>query len=345
MSDRKHPIIELTIIRVKEMLREPEAIFWVFAFPVLLALALGFAFRNRGPEQVPVAIAKSCPPNYRAVLEKAEGLKLRVEDDATANDLLRTGRITIFAECSADGMRFAFDPTRPDARGARMELEQAVQRAAGQRPAVVITDRKVEAPGSRYIDFVIPGLLGMNLMGTGMWGIGFSVVMSRTKKLLKRLVATPMKKSDYLFSQILARLIFLIFEVGVLTTFGWLVFDVAVRGSIALFALICVCGAMCFAGIGLLVSSRAQTVEGVSGLMNLVMLPMWLLSGVFFASDRFPDSLQPFIQALPLTALNDALRLVMLEARGGAAVFSELAILAAWGIVSFAIAIRIFRWQ
>lgn len=346
MNRRRYPpVIELTIVRVKEMLREPEAIFWVFAFPLLLALALGFAFRNRGPEQVPVAIDSSCGRNYQEALKKAEGLKLRVEGAARGMELLRTGRVSIFVQCGGGGARLAFDPSRPDARTARMEINETLQRAAGQRQALSISDVKVEAPGSRYIDFLIPGLLGMNLMGTGMWGVGFSVVTARTRKLLKRLVATPMRKSDYLGAQMLSRLIFLVFEVTILTAFGWLAFDVAVRGSILLFALTCVAGAMCFAGLGLLVASRAQTIEAVSGLMNLVMLPMWLLSGVFFSSERFPEPLQPLIQALPLTAANDALRLVMLEGRGGAAVMSELAILAVWGLVSFLVAVRIFRWQ
>lgn len=342
---KRSPIIQLTIVRVKEMLREPEAIFWVFAFPLLLALALGFAFQNRGPEQIPIAVARDCNAAYIEALQRSAGLKVRVEERDAAQKLLHTGRITMFAACGADGVRLWFDATRPDARAARMEVNQALQHAAGQRQVVPITDSAVDARGSRYIDFLIPGLIGMNLMGTGMWGIGFSVVTARTRKLLKRLVATPMKKSEYLLAQILSRLIFLVFEVGILAGFGWFAFDVGIRGSFALFALACVCGAMAFAGLGLLVSSRAQTIEAVSGLMNLVMLPMWLLSGVFFSSERFPDSIQPLIQALPLTALTDALRVVMLEGGGISSVGHELLILLVWGAISFAVAIKIFRWQ
>ena len=98
-------------------------------------------------------------------------------------------------------------------------------------------------------------------------------------------------------------------------------------------------------GIGLLVASRAKTMETVSGLMNLVMLPMWVLSGIFFSSERFPDAVQPFIQALPLTALIDALRAVMLEGASLASQWPEVAILAAWGLVSFVLALRLFRWS
>lgn len=178
-----------------------------------------------------------------------------------------------------------------------------------------------------------------------MWAIGFSIVTARQRKLLKRLVATPMRKSDYLLSQMLSRLVFLVAEVVAIVAFGWLAFDVAVRGSLLLLSVVCLMGALAFSGLGLLVASRSETVEGVSGLMNFVMLPMWLLAGVFFSADRFPDAFQPFIRALPLTALNDALRAVMNEARPLQDIATELLIMAAWTIGSFLLALRIFRWR
>jgi ABC-type multidrug transport system permease subunit len=104
-------------------------------------------------------------------------------------------------------------------------------------------------------------------------------------------------------------------------------------------------GALCFAGMGLLVVARAQTLEAASGLMNLVMVPMWLLSGVFFSSERFPSAVQPVIHALPLTGLNDALRGVMLEGQRLPAIAPELLLLSVWGAASFALALKIFRWQ
>ena len=210
---------------------------------------------------------------------------------------------------------------------------------------IAVRAEKVTEKGSRYIDFLIPGLLGMNLMGTGIWGLAFSVTTRAAGKLLKRLVATPMRRSQYLLAQIFGRLVFLVPEVAVLVGFGWLVFGVEVHGSILLLLVTCLLGALSFCGIGLLVASRATTVEGASGLMNLVMMPMWILSGVFFSSERFPDVVQPIIKALPLTALNDALRGIMTEGRGLAGVAPQLAILAAWGLASFAVALKIFRWR
>ncbi|MCC6128920.1 MAG: ABC transporter permease [Acidobacteria bacterium] len=342
----RSPLLELTLLRAKEFLREPEAVFWTFAFPVLLALALGFAFREKPPDKLPIAVeAGSGAAETAASLARSEFLSSVVLEREEALAALRRGKVAMIVRVESSQPVFIFDPTRPDAHAARLEAGDALERAAGREDRLKPSIETVREPGARYIDFLMPGLLGLNLMGTGMWGIGFSIVTARSKKLLKRLVATPMRKSHYLFAQILARLLFLTGEVVVLVGFGWLVFGVAVRGSLLVLAVTCLMGAMSFAGIGLLVASRANTIEAVSGWMNLVMLPMWVFSGVFFSSERFPEALQPAIGALPLTAVNQALRAVINEGASLGAVSGQLAILAVWGAVSFAIALWIFRWK
>jgi ABC-type multidrug transport system permease subunit len=185
----------------------------------------------------------------------------------------------------------------------------------------------------------------MNLMGSGIWGLGFAIVDARRKKLLKRLIATPMSRTQFLASFVLSRLTMLVIEVGVLVGFAVLAFGVPLRGSIPSLLIICLLSALSFGALGLLLASRARTVEGVSGLMNLVMLPMWIFSGVFFSASRFPDALQPFIQALPLTAVNDALRASMLEGAAWQRLAPEIGIIAAWLVASFALAVRLFRWR
>jgi ABC-type multidrug transport system permease subunit len=240
---------------------------------------------------------------------------------------------------------FRFDPTRPESKTARLAVDDALQRALGRKDIVQVRDETVTEPGARYIDFLVPGLVGMNLMGSGLWGLGFVVVQARTRKLLKRLAATPMRRSHFLLSFMFSRLAFLVMEVLAVVGFAWLVFGVSVHGSIIDLAIVSLIGAMAFAGIGLLVAARPKTIEGVSGLMNLVMLPMWLLSGTFFSSERFPQFLQPFIKALPLTALNDSLRSVMNDGASLSASWPAIAIMALWGVVSFLLALRLFRWQ
>lgn len=346
MSRRYSPIFELTASRMKEFLREPEAVFWVFAFPVLLAIALGFAFRSKGPDKIPVGVVDSGPAAAKTLetLGRSPVLLARPFSPAEGREALRTGRISLLVN-GGPPATFHFDETRPDSRIARLEADDVLQRAAGRKDVMPVRAEKLTEKGSRYIDFLIPGLLGMNLMGTGIWSIAFSVTTARSRRILKRLVATPMRKGHYLLAQILGRLVFLLPEVVILVGIGWLFFGVGVRGSILLLLLTCLIGAMAFCGMGLLIGSRVTTIEGASGLANVVLLPMWVLSGVFFSSERFPDAAQPFIRALPLTALNEALRGIMTEGRGLAGVLPQLGILAAWGLASFAVALRIFRWR
>jgi len=342
---RNHPIFQLTISRVREFYREPEAIFWVFGFPIVLAAALGLAFRNKGPSAISAGVRSGAGDSAVVAALKADSaLRPIVLDSATAGARLRAGSIAILV-VPGHPVTYRFDPTREESRPARLEVDQALQRAAGRADPVTTTNDHVTARGSRYIDFLIPGLLGMNLLGSGIWGVGFAVVTARQKKLLKRFMATPMHKSHYLLGFILSRLVFLVVEVAALVGFGWLIFGVGVQGSFLALATIALLGSLSFSGLGLLIASRARTVEGVSGMMNLAMLPMWILSGTFFSYSRFPDVMLPFVKALPLTALNDSLRAVMID---GTSIFhlgSPLAIVASWGLVCFGVALKIFRWR
>ncbi len=242
-------------------------------------------------------------------------------------------------------IEYAYDPVRGDAAAAKLLVDRAVQRAAGRVDPIRVAERTVTERGSRYIDFVLPGLLGMNLMGSGIWGIGFAIVDQRAKKLLKRFMATPMSRAEYLASFMLSRLLFLVLEVITLLGFGVLVFGVPLRGSLLTLGGICLLAALSFAGMGLLISSRARTTEGVSGLMNLVMLPMWIFSGVFFSSSNFPQAVQPVIKLLPLTAVNDALRANMLEGASMVGVSGQMLVIAGWLVLSFLLALRLFRWR
>jgi ABC-type multidrug transport system permease subunit len=345
MSSRSRPLWELTRARIVEFLREPEAIFWVFVFPVLLALGLGIAFRNRPAESLRIAVSEGSGAAQLALgLDSFPDLRAQLMGPDEAHNQLRTGKVALIV-LPGDPVTYLYDPTRAEGRLARRAVDDAVQRAAGRVDPVAAGERFLTEPGSRYIDFLIPGLLGLNLMGSGMWGIGFNIVQARRKKLLKRLLATPMRKSHYLLAYGLSRFVFMILEVAALVGFGWIVFDVRVHGSIFDLLVVSVVGALAFAGLGLLTASRAQTLEGVSGIMNLVMMPMWVFSGVFFSYARFPEPLQPLIKALPLTPLLDALRSIMTDGAPLTANLGRLAVIAAWGGLSFLAALKIFRWH
>ncbi|MGB0065468.1 MAG: ABC transporter permease [Terracidiphilus sp.] len=335
-------LYQLTVTRLKLTLREPEAIFWIFVFPILLAVGLGIAFRNRPADVLPVG---ATAPQLVQALNADKGLRATEMDETGGGHALATGNILLLAVANGSGVLYRYDDTNPDARTARMLADRAIQIAAGRRDPVAAENRLVHETGSRYIDFVVPGLLGMNLMGSAMWGLGFAIVDARAKKLLKRMVASPMPRWQYLASYILSRLVMLAIEVVLLLGFAWLVFGVPFRGSLVELGLICVLASLTFSALGLLVASRARTIEAVSGLMNVVMMPMWIMSGVFFSTARFPAFLQPFVQALPLTAAINAVRGNMLQGTALGHMMMPVAIMLAWLLVPFAAAVKIFRWK
>jgi ABC-2 type transport system permease protein len=330
------------------MIREPEVIFWVFAFPLLLAVGLGVAFRDPPAEPAVIAVETgSAAERHLAGLETSEGVAPVLMPPADARDALRRGEVVLVAggEAGAADVVLRYDPTRPEGRTARIVVDAALQRAAGADRPVTTRIDEVRQRGARYIDWLIPGLVGFNLLSTSLWAIGFYVVQMRSNRQLKRLVATPMRRRDFLVAQMLARLVFVVIEVPLLLVFTWIAFGVRVEGSLLQLTALVLLGTVSFSGLGLLAAARPRTVEGVSGIINIILMPMVVLSGVFFSASRFPDAVQPFLQALPLTALNDALRAVMNDGLPLTAVPVPLTVLAAWTVVSYAAALYWFRWQ
>jgi ABC-2 type transport system permease protein len=341
-SLQQSSLYQLTMVRFRLLLREPEAIFWIFIFPILLAGGLGLAFRNRPADLLPVGATTT---QLTQALATSKGLKASTMNEADGTRALATGSILLLAMPAADGVSYKYDETNPDARTARMVADRAIQTAAGQHESVHAENQLVHETGSRYIDFVVPGLLGMNLMGSAIWGLSFSIVESRQKKLLKRLVASPMPRWQYLASYLLSRLLMLVVEVVGFLGFARLVFGVPFRGSLWQLGFLCVLTSMAFSALGLLVASRAKTMESASGLTNLVMFPMWILSGVFFSASRFPAIIQPVVKALPLSAAIEVMRGNMLQGMNLTQQTTQIAILLAWLVVPFVIALRIFRWR
>jgi len=346
--------------RILELWREPEVVFWVFVFPLLLAAGLGIAFRNKPADVTSVVVIDGAGAQKTLAMlqgsvdknpsDKSSGnarsaIQATVLDREAALKGFHFGKYDLAIEPNPDGSyTYYYDPARPESVLSRAEIDARLQSAAGRKDAVATSSQSSSEPGSRYIDFLIPGLLGMNLMNSGMWGVGFALVEMRQRKLLKRFVATPMRRSDFLLALTSSRLVLMVIEVGLLLGFGVLVFHMRVLGSIVSVFLLGSLGAVAFGGVGLLTACRAQKIETVSGLINLVMMPMWIFSGVFFSYQRFPAVTHPFIKALPLTALNDALRSTILEGASLASQSGRLLVLAVWGGVSFVLALRWFRW-
>ena len=334
----------LILARFRESIRHPETIFWTFVFPVLLAFALGIAFRGERPDPA-AAVVVDLPGavDVERILAGNDDVRVKVLSRAEADRLLRTGGAAILV-IPGDPLVYRYDPARPDSRLARERVDRIIQRAAGRTDRLLASDSLVTEPGARYIDFLVPGLLGMNLMGGGLWGIGWAVVEDRIRKLLKLQLATPMRKRDFLLAHVLSRMVFIPLEVVPLLVLCWLFFGVSPAGSLFTLAAGTVAGALSFAGLGTLLASRARTTATISGLINLATFPMIVLSGVFFSVSRFPDSLQPLIRALPLTALIDTLRGVMTDGAHLAELLPQFLVMGLWGILSFVVALWIFRW-
>jgi ABC-2 type transport system permease protein len=341
--DRLYSLGQLILARVREFTREPEAVFWAVFFPVLLTTALGIAFGGSSVQALPIVTSS---PDLARALKAEPGVSVRLVDESAARDALLNGQAVLLARPGADGaIVYQFDDTNPEGRSARLLADRAVQRAAGRVDPTPARDEFVREPGSRYLDFVVPGLVGLGIMSNALWGLGFSIVDSRRRKLTKRLVATPMSRTAYLLSYLAWRMMILGVEVGVPIGFGVIAFGVPVRGRLFDLAVVCVISSLSFSAIGLLMAARPRTIEAVSGLTNLVQVPMWILSGVFFSAQRFPAAVQPLIRALPLTAVNDALRAHMLQGATLVQLAPQLFTLSAWLVVCFALALKLFRWR
>jgi ABC-type multidrug transport system permease subunit len=346
---RWYPLWQLILARLREFCREPAAIFWVYVFPIIMMVALGIAFRNRPVEQATVLIEDGPgAASILAALQPDARFRARIAPPKECRRLLRVGKadLVIAARVTSEtAYHYFFDPTRPGSVLARNAADDVLQRAAGRTDVVASHTHEVAEPGARYIDFLVPGLLGVGIMGGGLWGVGFAVVDMRIRKLLKRFLATPMKRSHFLAAMMISRFLFTVPEIVILLLAAKLLFHVETTGTYLALAVVIILGTFEFAGIGLLVACRAKTLETVSGLMNLVMLPMWMASGIFFSYERFPESVQPAIRYLPLTPVIDSLRAIMLEGATLASLWLPLLVITLYAVVSFTLALRWFRWS
>lgn len=344
-SDTHRPLLELMLARLREFVREPEALFWTFFFPIVMSIAMAIAFPASRGQTVLVGVAPGAESQgLREALAKVNGVVLKEIPVDSQLRALRDGDVHLIVEAGTPPS-YRFDPMREESRLARLVVDNALKQAAGRPDPWQAREDLVQIPGSRYVDWLIPGIISLNIMNNSLWSIGFMTVQARMRKLLKRLAASPMRRRDFLLAPILARLVFLGPEVAAPLLFGLFAFGMPIRGGFVSIALVAVAGALMSGSLGMLMGSRVRTFEAASGLMNLLSVPMWVLSGVFFSASNFPDAIQPFVQALPLTALVDAMRGVVLEGDSFAALWRELAVIAAWTIVPFAIALKIFKWR
>ncbi len=343
MLKQPHPLVELVKSRLREFYREPAVVFWVFGFPLLMAVGLGIAFRAKPPELPMIAIAGQAP-KAEALLSSSE-VSAKQMPLAEAMLALKNARVDLVVRQSGEVVDYVFDPAQSKSPLAQRVVDDILQSAANTTPKLSTRSVVSNLQGGRYIDFLIPGLIGLNLMGSSMWGVGYNLVVARKRKLLRRYAVTPMVRWHFLLSYFISRCLFLAFELTTLVLFGYLAFGAEVQGSLGLLALFGVFGAASFAGISLMIGARVENTETANGWMNLVQMPMWVFGGAFFSYERFPEWTHQIIQLLPLAALTDALRAIYSAEASLTTLLVPALVLLTWGCAGFAFALKSFRWQ
>lgn len=343
-------LYQLVIVNFRVFFREPAIIFWAVLFPILMAWVLGIAFSEKREtlRTVYVTGGGNVPEMVTGVQVFGEEtanpsrIKFTKASEEEAVRAIKRGVIVLYLEIEGDSMIYHFDPANSEAQLTHLILEREFRGHSVKDDNTSIDI--LETKGTRYIDFLIPGLIAFGIMNSCIWGIGWSLVETRMKKLLRRMVATPMKKSVFLSSYIVTRIVIGGFEILLLLAFSHWYFDTEITGSGLAFLAVFLSGIFAFSGIAMLIASRTSKTEIANGLVNLVTLPMMILSGVFFNYHNFPDWAIPVIQALPLTLLADSLRAVFIEAAGFAEVLKPVVILSITGFVTFVSGLRLFRW-
>ncbi|HEX8436139.1 ABC transporter permease [Archangium sp.] len=342
LAQSSHSFWQLFLLWLRPVLRERSSLFFSFVFPLLVASVLGMAFRDRGASELSVLVAEGPEAEELAArLDRSPELRAKIAPLDRAREELRRGR-AVLVLVSDSSREVLLDPSRPDSRTARLAVARELTPEASRQELRVT---ETNEPGSRYIDFLIPGLMGYSLLNAGIWGICMVIVRMRAGRMLKRLAASPMSRFQFLLAFVLGRSAFSLLEISWLLLFARVVFDVPLVGNLLVLLLLGLLGAISFTGLSLLVGSRTSSPDVALGVGNLVMLPMMVLSGVFFPSSSFPDLLQPLIAVLPLTALNEGLRTVMLDGGGFGDISRQVLILATWGLGGFTVGTRLFRWQ
>jgi ABC-type multidrug transport system, permease component len=362
-----HQLYRLITAHILEIVREPAVLFWGIVFPILMAWGLGIAFSNK--KDINREVALILPQGISSIHQSSLGdiiehypakgsyyLPLKNEKlgdvnltfhpytQEEANVQLKKGTISLIVRVDKGKLYYHFDPANADAQ----LLYQLVKGVVSNGPAYYSSHQEEIQPltlaGTRYIDFLLPGLLAMGIMMSTSWGISYTLIERRSKKLLRRMVATPMKKSNLLIALISARFIMNVMEASLLYLFAWLYFDMQIQGNLFALALLFISGNMAFAGISILISSHTSNTEVGNGLINAVVTPMMVMSGVFFSYTHFPEWTLPFIKHLPLTMLADGVRSIFNEGAGLLQVWKQVAILSVTGVVSFIVGLRIFKW-
>lgn len=342
-------LVEQIKCRWREFRREPSAFFWVIFMPIVWMLALGFAFSEPKPEIYGIGwpqeqSASEFGNQVHEALMKSAQIKLREADTQELINHVKRGEISLIVSSESGKASYWLDAANPEARRARDYVDNLIQKAGGRTDPITTSEFPMQSQGGRYVDFLIPGLLGLSIMTSSLFGIAMTIVANRRENLLKRYMATPMRPWEYVVSHSIGRMIILTAEFLAVMVTGVLIFKFQVFGHWGSYILLTILGAAAFTAIAILCASRTKSIPMVSGITNLISLPMMMLSGVFFSKNNFPDWLQQGVAYLPLTALNDALRKIALEGQSLTQVSQEMLVLGGYFVVGSVLSLKLFKW-
>jgi ABC-type multidrug transport system permease subunit len=373
---RLHQLWQLTLALFHEITREPGVLFWGIIFPILMSLGLGLAFTKKADVVRKVAVSRLSEISDNGISELSRFLetkcikqlpdtkedfrwKYELKDDKLGNTvflfyeldwneavvMLKRGTVNLILQSSNGKTEYHFDPVNADAELTYLKLRNII----GSGEIMYVENNSEIKPltltGTRYIDFLVPGLITMGVMMSTMWGISYGIIEKRSKKLLRRLVATPMKKSHFLIALITVRVTMNFVEALVLILFALIAFSITIQGSISALILLFIAGNIAFAGIAVFVSSHTSNTEVGNGLINAVVMPMMILSGIFFSYQNFPDWGVKIIRTLPLTMMTDGVRSIFNEGAGYNDVAIPILVLSVIGILFFTAGLKIFKWH
>jgi ABC-2 type transport system permease protein len=355
--------------RYKQFVRNRGALFFSFLFPIIFILLFGWAFQNMGTQTFKVGLSdEGSPQTTSCMIQSLESVVIQnTQKEFTTQSgnldnllaLLKNGDLDVVIVIPAgmdtlgpgqsDNVQVYYDASQTVFQQtlipALYQVINAIdQRLGGYTPLIGMEQTSVQSHELRYIDFLLPGILGMTLMFIGVQG-GLPIIQQRQAHIIKRLGSTPLRRSMLVMGDVVFRMIVVLLSAALIILVGRLVFNVRMVGNWLSLCGIILLGSLVFVNLGYLIAAFVKTQESAIPVVQIVDLPMMILSGTFFSVASMPFFIEPLVKILPLTYLNDALRQIMVAGTPLYSMTADIAVLAAWAIVSLGLTIRFFRWD
>lgn len=335
-------IWQFFLMRVRLLSRQREILFFIFVLPLMLMTGLALAFRDQtGPEVKAVvvgdpALAERLGADRTLVVES-------VATEAEAELRVRRGQVDALV-LPGQPPRVVVTEGRPESKLAQLMVTDALERLDGRRPPAQVAVSHVRGAGTRYIDFLIPGMIGYQLLAHGLFSLGVLLVEMRVGRMLRRLKVSTVSRFHMLLGLVLGQLFQSLTEAAVMLGAAYVLFGVRCVGSLPLFLGFTVLSTICFGGIAVAMGARPRSMEMFQSVSHVMLMPVVLVSGVFFSAERFPAAIQPFLKLIPSRAAIDGMRAIFTEGAGLGDVLMPGLVVAAWGALAFIFGVRAFRW-